>query len=127
MGVIELFRGKHLFVDTAPFIYFIEKNPDYLQVVDVIFQAADRKEVVLFSSSLTIIEVLVKPLRLKRNDLVDIYESILTNSPSIKILGLDLNIARYSAEIRAKYNFKTPDAIQLATALLAKSDFFITP
>ena len=126
MGVIELISGKRIFVDTAPFIYLIEKSPDYLHVIEPIFRAADAGDVRLFSSSLTLIEVLVKPLRLKRPDLVVQYEHILTSSSSIRLQSLDVSIARRSAEIRAKYNFKTPDSIQLATALSLSADLFIT-
>ncbi len=70
MGVIELISGKQLFVDTAPFIYFIEKSPAYLNVIEPIFQAADNGDVRLLSSSITLLEVLVKPLRISRHDLV---------------------------------------------------------
>ena len=126
MGVIKLISGKSVFIDTAPFIYFIEKSPDYLNVVEPIFRAADNSDVRLFSSSLTLLELLVKPLRLKRYDLVDQYEHILTTSSSITMRNLDVNIARRSAEIRAKYNFKTPDSIQLATALSISAELFIT-
>jgi predicted nucleic acid-binding protein len=126
MGVIEVISGRRLFVDTAPFIYLIEKSPDYLHVVEPIFRAADAGDVRLFSSSLTLLEVLVKPLRLKRHDIVVQYEHILTSSSSIRMQSLDVSIARRSAEIRAKYNFKTPDSIQLATALSLSADLFIT-
>ncbi len=126
MGVIEVISGRRIFVDTAPFIYLIEKNPAYLHVIETIFRAADAGDVRLFSSSLTLLEVLVKPLRLKWHDLVVQYERILTSTSSIRLQSLDVSIARRSAEIRAKYNFKTPDSIQLATALSLSADLFIT-
>ena len=37
MGLIEKVRGKTISVDTAPFIYFIKKNPDYIGLVKPIF------------------------------------------------------------------------------------------
>ncbi len=43
MGLIEKVRGKRISVDTAPFIYFIEKNPDYMGLVKPIFSGIDNK------------------------------------------------------------------------------------
>ena len=42
------------------------------------------------------------------------------------MLDINADIAKKTAEIRAKYGFKTPDAIQLASALHSDSIFFIT-
>nr|WP_262511949.1 PIN domain-containing protein [Marinilabilia rubra] len=44
----------------------------------------------------------------------------------MEMLDINADIAKKTAEIRAKYGFKTPDAIQLASALHSGSDFFIT-
>ena len=37
-----------------------------------------------------------------------------------------MNIADYVVELRAKYHFKTPDAIQLGTAVACGADYIIT-
>ena len=42
------------------------------------------------------------------------------------MLDINADIAKNAAKNRAKYGFKTPDAIQLASALQSGSDFFIT-
>jgi predicted nucleic acid-binding protein len=39
---------------------------------------------------------------------------------------LDAEIAHKVAELRAKFNLRTPDAIQLATAIHAKAQVFVT-
>jgi predicted nucleic acid-binding protein len=126
MGINEFFAGKRIFIDTAPIIYFIEDHPTYKNVLKVLMDQVDSGQVILFSSTLTLIEVLVQPIRKQRFDLLEKYKQILTHSSSITIYSLDTLIAVKAAEIRAKYNFKTPDSIQLATSLNFTADIFLT-
>ncbi|HAH24249.1 MAG TPA: hypothetical protein DCL77_10935 [Prolixibacteraceae bacterium] len=65
-------------------------------------------------------------MRMKENQLVEQYQSILCNSPSIDIFDLTIEIAKKAAAYRAKYGLKTPDSIQIATAVDASADFFFT-
>ena len=44
----------------------------------------------------------------------------------IELIELNSEIASLFAEIRATYNIKTPDAVQLASAIYAKADLFIS-
>ena len=74
----------------------------------------------------TLLEVLVKPLREGKTAIADQYRHILTNAPGIEIFDMNTAIAETAARLRATYNLKTPDSIQLATALEAKSDYFLT-
>ena len=46
--------------------------------------------------------------------------------PKLKVREVDRTIAVEAAAIRREYNFKLPDAIQLATALSVKAKAFIT-
>ncbi len=39
---------------------------------------------------------------------------------------MDLPVADRAASLRARYRLRTPDAIQLATALQARADVFLT-
>ena len=126
MGLIEKFKGKRIFLDTSPLIYFIEGNIKYQKFLDSIFELNINRNIDFVTSSLTLIEVLVQPLRLNRLDVVEKYETILTESDTIEIIDLNISISRLAAEIRAKYNFKTPDSIQIATAIYSSSDFFLT-
>lgn len=75
---------------------------------------------------ITLIEVITQPLRLNRQDLVGTYTNALLNSPNVLTLPIDSTIAHRAAELRARFNLRTPDAIQLATALIAQADVFIT-
>jgi predicted nucleic acid-binding protein len=126
MGLIEIFAGKLVFIDTAPLIYFIEDKNSYRKILTEFMAHVEAGDVILVSSTLTLMEVLVQPLRMNRHDIVKSYEEIMTRSQSLQLVEFDIFGARKAAEIRAKYNFKTPDAIQMAIALLSKADIFLT-
>jgi predicted nucleic acid-binding protein len=62
-------------------------------------------------------EVCVLSNRSGRKDIAEQYHKLLTQSGSMNIAELNNTIATGAAELRAKYNLKTPDSIQLATAM----------
>ncbi|HCS19291.1 MAG TPA: hypothetical protein DIW47_01805 [Bacteroidetes bacterium] len=126
MGLTAGLLDKTVFLDTAPLIYFIEGHSIYQDPLFELFKANDEGKLRFATSTLTLLEVLVQPMRLNRSDLVDKYEQILTSSPHLDIYDIDFRIARRAAQLRAKYNLKTPDALQIATCVERKSDVFLT-
>lgn len=78
------------------------------------------------TSIITLIEVTAQPIRLNRQDLVSIYTAALLGSANVTTMSVDATIARQAAELRAKYSLRTPDAIQIATAIVAGAQAFIT-
>ena len=115
--------GKKAFLDTNIFIYLIEENKLYLNQVDklLIFLEQNRYEII--TSTLTLGEILTKPYKDNRVDLVKIYQEFFED---IKLIELNAQIASLFAQIRANYGIKTPDAVQLASAIYSKSDLFVT-
>ncbi len=126
MGLIQKLKNKNVFLDTAPLIYYIEENPKYSPILNKLF-SENSKGIFLFQSSvITLLEVLVLPMRQDENQLVEQYQNILCNSPSINIFDLTIEIAQKAAWFRAKFGLKTPDSIQLATAAYCSADYFLT-
>ena len=113
-------------VDTAPFIYLIEEDPAFLPVVLPLFTDADRGDRLLVTSTLTLLEVLVVPYRAGNAQLADRYESLLTRSRGLRLIDISRDLVRASAQLRATIGVKTPDALQLAAALLAGCTSFVT-
>lgn len=127
MGLSEKLReGSLVALDTAPLIYFIEQNPNYYSSLKAFFVALDKGQYQAVTSTLTLTETLVHPIRLGRTDLVQAYKRILLHTPYLTIYGTDSHVAETAAEIRAEYKFRTPDAIQLATAYVAGASCFLT-
>lgn len=124
--VIEEFSGKLVFLDTAPLIYFIEGHSQYQQKLKELFLLNDKGNFRFVSSTITLLEVLVKPLKEGENKIVEQYKTILTNAEGIDIFDITMSITIKAAELRAKYNISTPDALQVATAIEQSADYFLT-
>ncbi len=116
----------HLGLDTAPIIYFVEAHPQYDTVVTEIFQRIDRKSVVGVTSVITLTEVLTQPLRHQAADLHQQYRDLLMNSENFALVPIGPVIAEQAAALRARYNLRTPDALQIATAVSAGCQAFVT-
>jgi predicted nucleic acid-binding protein len=118
-------QGKTVGLDTAPLIYFIEENPTYIETVRLFFEAMERDDFWVVTSTITLLEVLVHPLRSNNKKLAAEYRDILLNS---KLMTLEVSsaIAEQAAELRAVHNIRTPDAIQISAALNAGATHFFT-
>lgn len=126
MEWIEALRGSTVGLDTGPLIYYIEEHPAFLAKIKPFFEAAERNEFRIVTSFVTLIEVLVHPLREGRPEVAEEYRNILLQSPALTAIQLDEGIAEEAARLRARHNIRTPDAIQLATAIRAGASWFLT-
>ncbi|RLB77603.1 MAG: PIN domain nuclease [Deltaproteobacteria bacterium] len=117
--------GKTIGLDTAPLIYFIEENPAYIETVRLFFEAMDRGDFLVVTSTVTLLEVLVHPLRSNNRELATEYRDILLNS-KLTTLEVSSAIAEQAAHLRATHNIRTPDAIQISAALNAGATQFFT-
>ncbi|MBF2053742.1 MAG: PIN domain-containing protein, partial [Candidatus Sericytochromatia bacterium] len=106
--------------------YFIENHPEYHPKIRPVFEAATRQELQLCTSVISLLEVLVLPYRHQRHDLVKAYTDILEHNTDLVLLPIDAETAAIAARLRARYTLRTPDALQLAAALFAKADVFLT-
>ena len=118
--------GKKIFLDTAPLIYYIEEHSYFAPLLNELFLLKGKEECQFISSVITLTEVLVLPLREKKLDLAQKYETIMTSSKSIELVDISVKTAKITAQLRAKYALKTPDAIQLAVAIHHSADYFLT-
>jgi predicted nucleic acid-binding protein len=118
-------QGKTVGLDTAPLIYFIEENPLYIKAVRFFFEAMDKGNFTVVTSTVTLLEVLVHPLRCNDRELAAEYRDILLNS---RLITLEVSnaIAEQAAQLRATHNIRTPDAIQISAALNAGATHFFT-
>ena len=66
----------------------------------------------IVTSTVTLLEVLVHPLRSNNRELATEYRDILLNSKQMT-LEVSNAIAEQAAQLRAPHNIRTPDAIQI--------------
>ena len=112
--------------DTNSIIYYIEQNREYFQIVQPAVLKAVTGSVTGHLSLVTLIEVLVKPLRENQQELVQRYRRLLTGSRAFFLHDLNQDIAERAAEVRARWNLRVPDAIVAATALAARCTYVVT-
>jgi len=79
----------------------------------------------LFTSCLTVGEILVKPVSCHRKEVTDRYAGFFGRS-GITVLPFDMEAALRYAQIRQDRTIARSDAIQLATAASGGIDLFIT-
>ncbi|WP_422393203.1 hypothetical protein MHOCP_07270 [Moorella humiferrea] len=73
---------------------------------------------------MTLLELLVKPKSLGLEEVCEQYITTLKSYPNLQLIDFNLEMAVLGAEIRAKYRVRTPDAIQLASALASDPRYF---
>ena len=123
---MKLNSGDIIFVDTAPFIYFFEDHPQYFPFMKRFFDQVYNVSAQVITSMITYIEITTQPTKYGNESILLKYRDYLTHSENISLFPIDLKIADQSVKIRAEYGFKTPDAIQLGTAVACGSDYIIT-
>lgn len=112
-------------IDSNCFIYLIEGSA-YAESLMELFQKVEQGELEAVTSTLTYTEVLTEPYKSKDNQLIEEYRATLRHFPHLRFRSMDMAVADRSAQYRVQYGLKTPDAIQLATAVLEEADVFIT-
>jgi predicted nucleic acid-binding protein len=118
-------QGQVVGLDTAPLIYLIEQNQVYLGLCSCLFWRS-RGEFQVVTSTLTLTEVLVHPLRSGNVELACQYRDILLDQENLITVPISVEIAEVAAQLRARQNLRTPDAIQIATAMGEGATFFLT-
>lgn len=117
---------RQVFLDTAPVIYFVEKNPEFSAKIQPIFSKLDEGTLTAVVSPITLPECLVLPYKIPNPDIAQIFSDLLVNSGSVLFYPIDEVIADKAADLRARYNLTLTDALQLAVALQSQCDAFLT-
>jgi predicted nucleic acid-binding protein len=123
---LKLQEDNILFLDTAPFIYFFEKEGKFSRAVRVLLDGIYTARAQIITSLITYIEINTVPAKAGDSRMLAKYREYFTNSESVSIHPLNLAIAEESIRFRSEYHLKTPDAIQLATATYCGADYVIT-
>jgi len=113
-------------IDSNVFIYVFEGSAMAERLRDELFVPVEQGELQAITSVLTVSEILTRPKSLAREDICQKYVILLESYPNLEIVPFTIKEAVLSAAIRAKYRVRTPDAIQLASALEHNATLFFT-
>lgn len=115
---------SRIFWDTNLFIYLLEGRGSASERTLALRKAMLVRGDQLLTSTLTLGEVLVKPIERGESQLYRKYEAVIAETSLV--IPFDLKAARRYAALRCDRSLRAPDAIQLACAASAGVDLFIT-
>lgn len=126
MGLKEQLLYKKVCIDTAPFIYYMERHKHFGSIMQPIFEEIEKGNIEAITTNITLLEVLVHPYRTGNDKLAEKYRDILLNADGLTTFEVTHEISYNAAKLRAKYGIRTPDALQISTAFINNADVFLT-
>lgn len=117
---------QRLFLDTAPIIYYVEANRNYLNRIEPIFASLDADGLVAVTSPITLAECLIMPYRHHQLGLQQAFSDLIIRGSNVLFVPINAEIAMQAAQLRAHYNLTLTDALQIAVALETRCDTFLT-
>lgn len=114
---------SRIFWDSNLFIYLFEDYGELSERVAALRHAMLERKDRLLTSTLTLGEILVKPIERGETELARRYEEAVTTTASL--LPFDVRAAKIYGQLRCDRTLRPPDAIQLACAAAAGVDLFI--
>lgn len=115
-----------LYLDTCCIIYLVEAiSPFHAAVIRRVMAHNVAPGAEIMSSRLARLECRTKPRRESDAALLSRYETFFT-AQRFRIAEISPAVIESATDLRAKYGFKTPDAIHLATAIVQRASTFLT-
>jgi len=115
---------SRVFWDTNLFIYLFEDFGGFTSQVATLRSRMLTRGDELFTSAVTLGEILVKPMQKGDTKAVAYYQKLLTTTAAV--LPFEEKAAVVYARLRVDRSLRPPDAMQLACAASAGVDLFIT-
>jgi predicted nucleic acid-binding protein len=122
----RLAKAKVIGLDTPVFIYFLEDNERYGPLAQLTISGIEKGKWEGVTSTITLMEITVRPWQLERESVAREYEALLVHFPNLSVVDVDRKVARAAAQLRAKYNVSPPDALQVAASLSYGAKAFLT-
>jgi predicted nucleic acid-binding protein len=122
------FPGTHalVLIDTSLWIYHFERHAQFGSAAGKVIEGLEAGNFRGVASELTLLELTVRPLQLARQDVADEYELLLDHFPNLELAPVTREILLLAAGLSARHRLRTPDAIQVATAIRRGATLAIT-
>ena len=118
MGALALPASGTVYLDANGFIYSIERIDPYRALLDILWQTVSTGQITVVISELSLLEVLVRPLKVGDATTAILFRTVLRHTPDVQMVPITQAVLEEAANLRATLGLRTPDAIHLATALL---------
>jgi predicted nucleic acid-binding protein len=119
--------GMKLFLDACTIIYLIESQEQLGYKTRLLLTKALQDKAQLVISQLSLLECRILPIKTKNYELLSRYNDFF-KLPTLQLIELTEDVINLATDLRANYSssLRTPDALQLACALKADADKFLT-
>jgi predicted nucleic acid-binding protein len=126
VGALALPASGTVYLDANGFIYSIERIDPYRALLDILWQTVSTGQITVVTSELTLLEVLVRPLKVGDATTATLFRTVLRYTPDVQMVPITQTVLEEAANLRATLGLRTPDAIHLATALLSGCALLVT-
>lgn len=111
-------------LDTNAIIYHLHRTEPYFEVVEELFGALQKGSKLAVVSTVTELELLVRPIR--QDDRWELRQvRLILESAGMEVVEMNRNVARLAAEQRATTGLDLPDAVIVATGIYAECDVIV--
>ena len=112
-------------LDTSVFIYHFEAHPRYQALTRVLLDAVQAGRPAAVTSTITVMELTVRPWQLGRPAVAREYEALLVHFPHLMLADVTRAVARRAAQLRAHYRIRPADGLQVASGLCHGATAFV--
>ena len=126
MGALALPASGTVYLDANGFIYSIERIDPYRALLDILWQTVSTGQITVVTSELTLLAVLVRPLKVGDAPTATLFRTVLRHTPDVPMVPITQTVLEEAANLRATLGLRTPDALHLATALLNGCALLVT-
>lgn len=113
-------------LDTPVFIYHLEAHPTYLALTQELLGGVEQGKWQAVTSTITLMELTVPAWRQGKEAAARQYEALLANYPRLTIAPITRDVARWAAQLRARFNIRPADALQVSASLVDGATAFVT-
>lgn len=117
---------SRIYLDACCIIYLVEAaSPFHATIVSRLLRHQADPSSRLITSRLSWLECRIRPLKDNDRELLAAYDQLFAANRML-IAEITAEVVANAATLRARYGFKTPDAIHLASAIEEKAELFLT-
>ena len=118
---------KTIAVDSMVFIYHFDVIQPYFKKTSQILSEAQQKKSQIITSNVSVLEALSTPKYINHPEIIKEICLFFQEADYLTVIPVNWDITLEAARLRRENKYlRTPDAIQIATAIIHKADLFIT-
>ncbi len=125
-AVLSRIQGKRVYIDTNIFVYFLERDERYFDVIVPFFQLFNDGLSLAHTGDAAVAETLYKPYRVGDVMRVSEFKLFFSDDELMTVLPHTTKIFELAAELSPKRGMKLIDALHYATAAISGCTFILT-